>query len=143
MADTFTADELAAYPGVAASAATLGVVAGIFNGLVAELVAEHGPTVAYPATVKSIALGAAADSMVNPDGATTASIQLDDYKETRVYSDGARRERRTGLGFTSADVARLVAAITGVDAPPARSLRLSVPGYSGERCENVRGWLPA
>lgn len=140
MADTFTVDELAAYPGVAASPATLDLVAGIINALIAELIETYGDP-RWPARVRVIALGAAASFLVNPDGATTTSIQIDDFKETRVYSDGS--VRRGWIGFTAEEMGWLMDAILGVS-PRVGSIQLVVPGYpacTAREGYGVGGWL--
>jgi hypothetical protein len=144
MTDTFTVDELAAYPGVTGSPETLGLVASLINELVSEAMTDNGVTTpAKPAQVKRLALAAAARQLINPEGATTRSIQIDDYKESVTLPDGSVVMGGTGIGFTSDEMGQLVAYLTGKQPMP-RSIRLAVPGATD--CVDATGygsdWCP-
>lgn len=138
MTDAFDVTELAAYPGVAAPPATIALVADIVNGLVEEMLDGRIPV--RPTRVKQIALDAAAHQLINPEGAQTRTVQIDDYKETIILPDGAV-QTRSGIGFDADQAAALYDAITGVRTPRAKSISLRVPGFASAGVSHARGWL--
>lgn len=123
MTEYVSADDLAAYPGVAAPAATLELVRGVVNGLVNDIVGDLNP---IPWKIKAAALALAASHLSgNSDGASQVTVQIDDYKETRMWPDGAAT--RGGIGFTKEQVHELKVAAGLAAAKRSRSIRLQVP----------------
>lgn len=124
MAEYIDDDELIAYPGVAAPEATRLLIIEIINGLITDLIGDVYPV---PWKIKAMALALAASQLSgNSDGAQQVTVQIDDYKETRIWSDGSAF--RGGIGFTAAQVRSILVA-AGLAQPLQRvkSIPLRVP----------------
>lgn len=124
------AEELLAYPGVAAPAATLELVRTIVNGLINDIIGVDLGDI--PWKIKAMALGLAASRVSgNADGASQVTVQIDDFKETRIWPDGSATRGATlaggGIGFTGAEIRELLIAAGLATRTQRGSIRLNVP----------------
>lgn len=117
------ASDLAFYPGIALSSTeTTQLIVDLVNEMIVEITGVLDPV---PARVKSLAYTMAARALRNPEGYSSITKQLDDWKTT-VRREGPEPE---GVGVYLSDDER--AWLTGLADTTTRSgsIRLKVPGY--------------
>lgn len=124
MADEIiTAEKLASYPGIVlGSTESTALVVELVNELIVEIIGVPNPV---PATVKALGYKIAARALRNPEGYSSVTEQLDDWKQT-VRREGS--EAGEGVFLTDAERAWLYGLIPG--STRSGSIRLRVPGYA-------------
>lgn len=123
MVDIIIAEDLAGYPGVAASEKTLDWVANAATNTVSDAWVNQVDPV--PQWVKDIAVNAALRVIINPKGLEMLSRQLDDSKRTETYAK--EFVGKVGIYLTADDIQRL----SGAQHPGVGTIRTQPRGWCG------------
>lgn len=122
-----TAADLAAYLGVDESAALAQIV--ILTGNLVDEALVGGPTEPPAAWVTAIAWNVAIRAGSNPKGVTSTTRSWDDLTKTDRWSAA-----EVGVYLTDAESAALAAVGLHTAVLPVRSIRMNVPGWTGDPC---------
>jgi hypothetical protein len=115
----FTNDELSLYAGQAVDSDRADLLRILVTGLIQDIDGNDYASDTPTATVRAIALEAAARSVRNPDGVSSKSVSIDDYSVTNRWEGASAAE--FGVFLASSEISRL----RGV--PRARSVLLQIP----------------
>jgi hypothetical protein len=130
MTEFISAAGLASYPGIKLAESEIpAIVIELINELVDDIVVDAtGITEldSIPAKIRSIALKAAARSILYADGASSISTAIDDWKKTLRFEG---EDFEAGIYLTDDEEAKIRAVLLGEDTPQAGSIRVHVPGY--------------
>jgi hypothetical protein len=114
----YSLEEFASYVQSDVDTATASLLRDLVTGLIQAVDGNNYSATSPSATVKAVALEAAARSYRNPGGITSRSESIDDYSVTDRWEDTAKE---LGVFLTDREIARL----RGV--PRNRSVVLQVP----------------
>lgn len=131
MADIVDIEDLTSWPGVVLrSDGTNALVLQLTNGLIHDIIGAYTP---IPTWVQTLALKVAARSLANPENFSSVTTQIDDWKKTVRYREGADFDPEdVGVYLSDSESAKLRRLVNGTTTRGVGSIRLKVPGYAAD-----------
>lgn len=117
----YTLEEFASKVQSDVDTATATLLQELVTGLIADFVGSTFDPDAAPATVKAIALSAAARDYTNPNGITSTTRAIDDFNRTDRY------EGNSGSLYLTDEERAMLLRLYGTGTPRNRSVVLQLP----------------